>query len=355
MANVTTSRGASMDPEEVRRVVQQAQNDPTVFQQLMNFVGLGGGTASQGTAITGDVGMNPMVTGSVGANAPAGTGGVRLTGDVANAPAGLGRGTLTGDVGGGAATRGGVPITGAGGGSGGGGGRPPVTGSAAPAPSPGPGPGGGPGITLAGMRNQARTSNFGQNIMQQTGRTSLRGAALGLAGRYSPLIGGGLALMQGDPLGAVGNVAGGLIGGIFGPVGAIAGSALGGTLAKGLAGGAAKAVEAVTGQKREEGKSGLLGGGVPNLSTKDMEVAELLRRGGVKTAEEMLPLYQQYRGVDLQNQMQLNQQLGQLTGALNRQMYTAQLAGGAQSQAGQTVRDILASSNPYAASVFRAG
>lgn len=350
---VTTSRGASMDPEEVRRVVQQAQNDPNLFQQFMvglgNFFGLGGGTPAQGTPVTGNVGLNPMATGSVGANAPAGTG----FSVGANAPAGLGRGTLTGDVGGGAATRGGVPITGAGGGSGGGGGRPPVTGSAAP--GPGPGPGGGPGINLAGMRNQARTSNLGQNIMQQTGRTSLRGAALQLAGRYSPLIGGGLALMQGDPLGAAGNVAGGLVGGLLGPVGAIAGSMLGGTIAKGLAGGAAKAVEAVTGQKREEGKSGLLGGGVPNLSTKDMEVAELLRRGGVKTAEEMLPLYQQYRGVDLQNQMQLNQQLGQLTGALNRQMYTAQLAGGAQSQAGQTVRDIIASSNPYAASVFRAG
>jgi hypothetical protein len=159
--------------------------------------------------------------------------------------------------------------------------------------------------------------------------------------------------MQGDPLGAIGNVAGGVIGSAFGPLGAIGGSIIGGNVVKGLAGGAAKAVEAVTGQKREEGQSGLLGGGVSNLSAKDMEVAELLRRGNVKTAEEMLPVYQQYRGVDLQNQMQLNQQLGQLTGALNRQMYTAQLAGGAQQQAGQTVRDILASSNPYAASAFQ--
>jgi len=182
----------------------------------------------------------------------------------------------------------------------------------------------------------------------------LRGAGLALAGRYSPLIGGGLALMQGDVLGAVGSVGGGLLGGLVGGApGAIAGSVLGGGAAKALAGGASKALEAVTGQRREEGKSGLTGSSVPGLKPEDLQAAEFLRRGGIKNAEEMLPFYRQYRDVDAQNQMRLNQQLGQLTGALNRQMYAAQLAGGAQQQAGQTVRDIITSSNPYAASVFR--
>jgi hypothetical protein len=206
------------------------------------------------------------------------------------------------------------------------------------------------------MRDQARASQLGQSVLQNTGRTTLRGAGLALAGKYGPLIGGGLALAQGDVLGAAGTVAGGLLGGaVGGPVGSIIGATIGGGATKALAGGAAKAVEAVTGAKREAGQSGVFGGSIPGLTTGDLQAAEALRSGNVKTAQEMLPLYQQYRGVDMQNQMQLNQQLGQLTGALNRQMYAAQLAGGAQQQAGQTVRDILASSNPYAASVFRAG
>jgi hypothetical protein len=188
------------------------------------------------------------------------------------------------------------------------------------------------------------------------GASALASKGLGIAGKYAPLIGGGLALMQGDVTGAIGSTAGGMLGGVIGGApGAIIGATVGGGAAKALAGGAAKAVEAVTGAKREAGQSGILGGAIPGLTTGDLQAAEALRSGNVKTAEQMLPLYQQYRGVDMQNQMQLNQQLGQLTGALNRQMYAAQLAGGAQQQAGQTVRDILASSNPYAASVFRAG
>jgi hypothetical protein len=51
--------------------------------------------------------------------------------------------------------------------------------------------------------------------------------------------------------------------------------------------------------------------------------------------------------------MQLNQQLGQLTGALNQQKYMAQLAGGAQSEAGATTRSILTAANPYAQSAFQ--
>lgn len=350
MASITTSRGASMDPEEVKRALQ---NDPSLFQQFMGMLGLGGGQAQQANPqVTGDVGMNPVVTGGVGANAPVGTGSVRLTGDVGDTSAsraGSGGPSSIPPMG---SASGRTAPSGAGAGGGSGGGRPPVTGTGAPAPAPGGG--GQPGINLAGLRDQARASQTGQSLLANTGRTTLRGAGLALAGRYSPLIGGGLALMQGDVPGAIGSVGGGLLGGLVGgPIGAIAGSVLGGGAAKALAGGASKALEAVTGQRREEGKSGLTGSSVPGLKPEDLQAAEFLRRGGIKNAEEMLPLYRQYRDVDAQNQMRLNQQLGQLTGALNRQMYAAQLAGGAQQQAGQTVRDIITSSNPYAASVFR--
>ena len=67
----------------------------------------------------------------------------------------------------------------------------------------------------------------------------------------------------------------------------------------------------------------------------------------------MLPIQNQYLDDQMQRQMQLNQQTGQLTGALNRQAYTAQLAGGAQSQAGETVRTMMTAANPYAASAFQ--
>jgi len=353
-SQVTGYGGGSMDPADLQRLQQQ---DPTLFQRLANFLGLGAGgnPVTPGNRITGDVGsvtrggvnitgggeVGPVVTGS-GATNIAGGGGATLGGATPGGGSSIPNMGARGAAGG------------AGGAGGGGGGRPPTTGAGAPAPEPNP-RGSGPGINLAGMRDRARASQLGQDILKGTGRTTLRGGALALAGRYSPLIGGGLALMQGDLVGAAGSAVGGILGSALGPVGSIVGATIGGGAAKALTGGAAKAVEAVTGQRREEGKSGVMGGGIPNLSAKDMEVVELLRRGGVKTAEEMLPLYRQYRGVELQNQMQLNQQLGQLTGALNRQQYTAQLAGGAQQQAGQTVRDILASSNPYAASVFRAG
>lgn len=316
MADITTSGGAPMDPEAIKR---RAQADPGFFQQLMSSLGLGGG-GQPGSKLTGDVGLVDVASGSVGPSAGAARGGVQITG------------------------------TGGGAGGAGGGGRPPITGLGATPPAPG----GGSGPLLSGLGNVGNKAQ--QAVAAQGGVRGIASKGLGLAGKYGPLIGGGLALAQGDVLGAAGTVAGGLLGGaVGGPVGSIIGATIGGGATKALAGGAAKAVEAVTGAKREAGQSGVFGGSIPGLTAGDLQAAEALRSGNVKTAEQMLPLYQQYRGVDMQNQMQLNQQLGQLTGALNRQMYAAQLAGGSQQQAGQTVRDILASSNPYAASVFRAG
>lgn len=346
---VTGYGGGSMDPADLQRLQQK---DPGLFQQLinagMNAIGLGAGgnPVTPGNRITGDVGnitrggvnitgggdVGPRVTGSGATNIPGGGG---VTPGAASTPAPGGFSIPN------------MGARGAAGGAGGGGGRPPVTGSGAPTP---PAPGGG-GMNLAGMGNAVREA-----VESRGGARALASKGLGIAGKYAPLIGVGASLMQGDLVGAAGSGIGGLIGGaVGGPIGSIIGSTVGGGAANALAGGAAKAVEAVTGQRREEGKSGFTGGSIPGLTAGDLQAAETLRGGNVKTAREMLPLYEQYRGVDMQNQMRLNQQLGQLTGALNRQQYAAQLAGGAQQQAGQTVRDILASSNPYAASVFRAG
>ena len=72
----------------------------------------------------------------------------------------------------------------------------------------------------------------------------------------------------------------------------------------------------------------------------------------VEQYKALMPLANQMKDRDMQRTMQLNQQLGQLTGALNRQQYTAQMALGAQSEAGANLRTMM-TSNPYASSVFR--
>jgi hypothetical protein len=66
-----------------------------------------------------------------------------------------------------------------------------------------------------------------------------------------------------------------------------------------------------------------------------------------------MPTYNAMRDADMNRQMQLNQQLSQLTGGLNQQRYMAQLAGGAQQEAGATTRTMMTAPNPYAASVFK--
>jgi hypothetical protein len=132
-------------------------------------------------------------------------------------------------------------------------------------------------------------------------------------------------------------------------------SAAGG-LASSLAGGVGNLAQAVTGQRREEGKSGLTGGGVEMSDETLKRIEELSRitgRAQVDIAREMFPIQDQFRNNETQRIMQVNQQTAQLTGALNRQMYTAQLAGGAQSQAGETVRTMMTAPNPYAQFAFQ--
>ena len=204
------------------------------------------------------------------------------------------------------------------------------------------------------------------------------GGTKALAGRYMPLAGGLISLM-GDPTnigGAAGTGLGGVIGaGLgapLGPVGMLAGSAIGstiggglGTAAQGLLVGGAKAAlgipGAIAGQQREAGVSpgiipGVSGTGIGFSDSDIKKIEELSRITGqsqVDIARQMLPITNEFRNAEVQRQMQLNQQTGQLTGALNRQLYTAQMGLGAQQQAGETTRTMMTAANPYAQSAFQ--
>ena len=215
----------------------------------------------------------------------------------------------------------------------------------------------------------------------------LRNSKLTGIGVAAPIAYGAGSLMQGELLRGAGEIGGGilganlaskaaenvigrmgiqgrlaapLVGGAIRIAGGLLGGGVGGGVANTLGGGVANAAQAVTsavtGARREEGKSGLTGGGVEITDKNLKDIAELSRitgRSQVEIAREMLPIQEQFRNNETQRQMQLNQQNAQLTGALNRQMYTAQLAGGAQSQAGETVRTMMTAPNPYAQSAFQ--
>lgn len=209
----------------------------------------------------------------------------------------------------------------------------------------------------------ARYAPGAERTVKEIGQGDVLGAAGSLGGMYAL---GQAAKMLGTKIPAAG-LPGMLAKGALYAGGSLLGSNIGANLAGGLSqmlGGAAQAAGgavqsatgAIAGQRREEGKSGLTGEGI-GYSDADVarlaELNEIMRAGGVKTAQQMLPLYQQYRGVDTQNQMQLNQQLGQLTGALNRQKYMAELASGAQAGTYATTQTMMTAPNPYASSAFQ--
>jgi len=210
-----------------------------------------------------------------------------------------------------------------------------------------------------------------QALLPAVGRAGTMNAAAGVAGQtaqfagrlfpYLPAMG---QFFSGDPLGAgltatatkfapAGTkTAVGLATSLLAPP--VLGAA--GSLATSLAGGVGNLAQAVTGQRREEGKSGLTGGGIEMSDETLKRIEELSRitgRAQVDIAREMFPIQDQFRNNETQRTMQVNQQTAQLTGALNRQMYTAQLAGGAQSQAGETVRTMMTAPNPYAQFAFQ--
>ena len=232
---------------------------------------------------------------------------------------------------------------------------------------------GGKGFDFQNLLNQLRgAGRSAANAIATPTGTKITGLA-------APSLYAAGSLMQGDIAQGVGELGGGLVGsqlvsgiasglekggtrgkllgGAVRLAGGLLGGGIGGGVASAVSGGVANAANAITGARREEGKSGLLGGGVGTEANQWLnQVAELSRitgRAQVDIAREMLPIQNQYLDNQMQRQMQLNQQTGQLTGALNRQAYTAQLAGGAQSQAGETVRTMMTAANPYAASAFQ--
>lgn len=109
-------------------------------------------------------------------------------------------------------------------------------------------------------------------------------------------------------------------------------------------------------QRREEGKSGLFGGRPGDYSPEQMRALEqqlkMIQQTGIGTYSGLSPIMNQNAEMAMQRQMQLNQQMGQITGGLNQQKYTAQLAGGAQQQSTNMLNSMLQNQNPYAASAF---
>lgn len=186
-------------------------------------------------------------------------------------------------------------------------------------------------------------------------------AAGNIAGKYLPIAGAGLSLLQGDVGGAAGGLLGMGVGSLLGPVGALGGSVVGGMLGtaaqKGIGGLLQNVPGAVGNIARTTMAQGtspnvIPGTGGKNIEGMSMDQIKELVRLQPQLAEQLEGVNNRTRDAELARTMQLNQQTGQLTGALNQQRYMAQLAGGAQSEAGATTRSILTAQNPYAASAF---
>lgn len=218
----------------------------------------------------------------------------------------------------------------------------------------------GAGMQIPGVGVAAPIAYGAGSLMQ--GELLRGGGEIG-GGILGAKLSGGAAKAAETALGAMGprgKLAAPIVGGAIRIAGGLLGGGLGGGITNAVGGGVANAAQAVTdavtGARREEGKSGLLGGGI-GFSNDDIarieQLSKITGRAQVDIAREMLPIQNQYLDNQMQRQMQLNQQTGQLTGALNRQAYTAQLAGGAQAQGGETVRAMMNASNPYAASAFQ--
>jgi hypothetical protein len=218
----------------------------------------------------------------------------------------------------------------------------------------------------------------------RTGVNANRGL-LGKAARYGPGAGRTVSeLGEGDYLGAAGSVGGMLAAGagmkaLAGAIPAVGlpgmlakgalyagGSVLGSNVGASLAGGLGKALgmggqavqdTAGAAERRQmaQGQSPGVIPGTGGVGIEGLSIAQLkeLAMTQPEVMERLLPTINRERDAQMSRQMQLNQQLGQLTGALNQQKYMAELAGGAQSEAGATTRTMLTAPNPYAASSFQ--
>ena len=173
---------------------------------------------------------------------------------------------------------------------------------------------------------------------------------------------GGLASAAEKAVGAMGTkgrLLAPIVGGAVRLAGGLVGGGVGGGVTSAVAGGLGRAAEGITGaaargqMARGESPGVIPGVGGKGIEGLTMEQLKELAMLNPKVAEQLVPTYNRMRDSDMNRQMQLNQQLGQLTGALNQQNYMAQLAGGAQSESGATTRSILTAANPYAESVFQ--
>lgn len=247
-------------------------------------------------------------------------------------------------------------------------------------------------IDGAGQQGQANPAFF-QNLMNMLGGINIPAGAANIASkaaRYGPgaaaavqQFGAGQPIAAGATLGltalagkglqaATAAIPNPLVRGAVQLAGGVLAAPIASQLGQGVAsvgnqliGGAQAATRDVTGAiagaQREAGQSAFTGrevglGGASQTEL-DRQIA-LLRQLGVNNPTEALQsqyqITQKYKDADMGRQMQLNQQLGQLTGALNRQMATYQIGSQALGEASATTRQILAS-NPYANSVLNTG
>jgi len=111
-------------------------------------------------------------------------------------------------------------------------------------------------------------------------------------------------------------------------------------------------------QRREEGKSGLLGGRPGDMTPEQMrqEIDYYRKVGGlgIEQLRQLSPLMEQMEGAGFQRYQQANQQLGQIQAGLAGQKYRAQLAGGAQQQSTNMLNSLLQNQNPYGIQAFNA-
>ena len=226
-------------------------------------------------------------------------------------------------------------------------------------------------LNAARQAEQRLAPDFRANVRSAlppgtTIRSAASKAAGNVAGKYIPILGAGLSLMQGDFGGALGGVGGTVLGAPFGPLGSLAGSvvlgSIGSAAQKGIGGLIQGALGGAAANTAARGESAGPIPGLPGIGAKEvggmdvnrmLELVRAANTGRVEAAQTLNPMLNQNLDQQRNRQMQLNQQIAQLTGGLNQQRYMAELAGGAQSETGALTRQIMTTTNPYANSAFQ--
>ena len=229
-------------------------------------------------------------------------------------------------------------------------------------------------ITGLGDRISGKMKGLGASASKAVADAGGGKAVAGkIAGKYIPIAGAGLSLMQGDVGGAAGGLGGMALGTLampfLGPlaplaplVGSVVGGGLGTATQKGIGGLLQGALGGTAANTAARGESAGPIPGLPGIGAKEvggmdvnglLELVRAANTGRVEAAQTLNPMLNQNLDQQRNRQMQLNQQTAQLTGGLNQQRYMAELAGGAQSETGALTRQILTTTNPYANSAFQ--